>query len=173
MVHFQDGNFLQFDNTDLALWEKKKRVTLLWYESNLRQNKISFNMFYVFPLAYHSAGFLWPTLLFFHHFANRERKHVHCTLHMHGASTFAFKFLQINRYMKWRGTWNMFLFLVRWQDFFSNLFVSLATKKVEKKWINSNKFNSIPSWYCANSFVLVHKKITSSSSQSWYNEMIR
>ncbi len=58
-------------------------------------------MFHVSALAYQ-----WPTLLFFHHFASREcervpsRECVHCTLCMCGASTFAFKFLQINRYVK-------------------------------------------------------------------------
>ncbi len=68
--------------------------------------------------------FLRPTLLFFHCFARREREHVplhehvYCTLCMRGASTFGFKFLQINRYVKWSGIWNMFLFLIRWQDFF-------------------------------------------------------
>ncbi len=75
------------------------------------------DMCHVFALSYHSTGFLCPTLEFFHCFASREC--VHCTLCMRSEGTFAFKFLQINRYMKWSGTWNMFLFLVRWQEFLS------------------------------------------------------
>ncbi len=46
-----------------------------------------------------------------------ERDSVHYTLCMCSANTFAFKFLQINRYMKRSGTWNMFLFLVCWQEY--------------------------------------------------------
>ncbi len=59
------------------------------------------NMFHVFALSYHSTVFLWPALLFFHHFVSRERERVHCTPRMHSTSMFAFKFLQINRYVKW------------------------------------------------------------------------
>ncbi len=33
------------------------------------------NMFHVFALAYHSTGFLWPTLLFFHCFASGSVYH--------------------------------------------------------------------------------------------------
>ncbi len=40
------------------------------------------------------------------------------TVQLCGASTFAFEFLQINRYAKWSGTRNMFLFRVVWQEFF-------------------------------------------------------
>ncbi len=40
------------------------------------------------------------------------------SLHMYGASMFAFKFFKsIYRYAKWSRTWNMFLFLVVWQKF--------------------------------------------------------
>ncbi len=86
-------------------------------------------MFHVFALAYHSTVFLWPTLLFFHCFATAS---VYCNtsmytvpLRMRGASTFAIKFLQINIYVKWSRTWNMFLFLVRWQEFFLLIFYGL------------------------------------------------
>ncbi len=56
------------------------------------------NMFHVFALAYLTTGFLLPTLLFFRSFASASVYTV--PLYMCGASTFAFKFLQINRYAK-------------------------------------------------------------------------
>ncbi len=85
------------------------------------------SFFHVFSWAYHSTDFLRPTLLFFH-----KRKRVYCTLRMCGASTFAFKFLQINRYVKWSGTWNIFLFLVRWQEFHVFIFILVSLYKLHK-----------------------------------------
>ncbi len=69
---------------------------------------------------------LWPTLLLVfyglpYYFSTvlRAASVYTVPLRMRGASTFTFKFLQIiYRYKKWSGTWNMFLFLVMWQEFF-------------------------------------------------------
>ncbi len=69
-------------------------------------------MFLFWPtilLAFHGLSYYFSIVLW------AASTSVYTARCMRGASAFAFKFLQINRYVKWSGTWNMFLFLVRWQ----------------------------------------------------------